>query len=32
MSAAPRVHGGEYVSLEKGPAPPSAPNRTTRGP
>ena len=32
MSAAPRVHGGEYVSLNKGPVPPSAPNPITHGP
>ena len=32
MGAAPRVHGGEYVSLDKGPVPPSAPNPITHGP
>ena len=32
MSAAPRVHGGEYVSLNKSPVPPSAPNPITHGP
>ncbi|KAL0006240.1 hypothetical protein SO802_013801 [Lithocarpus litseifolius] len=32
MSAAPRVHGGEYVSLNKGPVPPSAPDPIRHGP
>ncbi|KAF3951522.1 hypothetical protein CMV_022838 [Castanea mollissima] len=31
-SAGQRVHGGEYVSLKKGPVPPSAPNPITHGP
>ncbi|KAK7857943.1 hypothetical protein CFP56_015199 [Quercus suber] len=28
MSAGQMVHGGEYVTLKKGPVPPSAPNPT----
>ena len=32
MSAGQMVHGGEFVPLDKGPVPPSAPNPSTHVP